>query len=81
MNPHACLAMIATLLAGLCAAPAMAADLANKQKTAGQLIEECMRDLERGQTAGRKKMTPQQRMTAEAQCRARAEAELASQKS
>ncbi|WP_300301863.1 hypothetical protein [Ferrovibrio sp.] len=72
MNPYAALG-VAILLAGL-AAPGMASDAAKKPKTIGEKIEICMQQMERGHTAGRR-MTPQQRMTAEAQCRARAESE------
>lgn len=79
MNPFA-LAVIVTMLAGVIAGPAMAGNHAAKPKTIGQLIDECVRDVERGHTVGRK-MTPQQRMTLEAQCRARAEAELTAKKS
>lgn len=49
---------------------------AKSKKTLGQLISECMQEVEKGKTAGRK-LSPQQRMVAEAQCRARAEAEMA----
>lgn len=52
------------------------ASSARPKKTLGQLISECMQEVEKGRTAGRK-LSPQQRMVAEAQCRARAEAEMA----
>lgn len=74
----------AALLASLTSAPgstalAQSKPTAGQAKSLGQLIDECMRDVERGHTMGRK-LTPQQRMTAETQCRARAEAELADRK-
>lgn len=72
MNPSAAVGVV--LLLSALAGPALASDAAKKQKTVGELIEACMQQLERGHTAGRR-MTPQQRMTAEAQCRARAESE------
>jgi len=74
---------IATIMSAVpaIAGPALAEKpaAATGGKSVGQLIEQCMQDIERGHTAGRK-MTLQQRMTAEAQCRARAEAELANAK-
>lgn len=72
MSPSAAVG-VALLLSAL-AGPALASDAAKKQKTVGELIEACMQQLERGHTAGRR-MTQQQRMIAEAQCRARAESE------
>ena len=74
------LALVAMLLAGAGMAPALAGNhktgQAGKPKTVGELISECMQEIERGKTAGRK-LSQQQRMVAEAQCRARAEAEAA----
>lgn len=81
--PFRVLAVVA-LLASLMPAPGSNAHAQSKPatdaaKSLGQLIDECMRDVERGHTMGRK-LTPQQRMTAETQCRARAEAEIADRK-
>lgn len=78
MNPSAAVG-VALLLSAL-AGPALASDAAKKPKTVGELIEACMQQLERGHTAGRK-LTQQQRMLAEAQCRARAESETAQRNS
>lgn len=61
-------------LLGLIAMPAMAVEPA-KPKTVAARIEACMQGIERNHTAGRV-MTKQQRMLAEMQCRAAAEAEL-----
>lgn len=72
MNPSAAVGVV--LLMSALAGPALASDAAKKPKTVGELIEACMQQLERGHTAGRR-MTQQQRMIAEAQCRARAESE------
>ncbi|WP_298725624.1 hypothetical protein [uncultured Ferrovibrio sp.] len=75
-------AMVAALLAGFGIPVICISAMSNESrpKSAGQLIGECMRELDRGQSVGRRKMTPQQRMTAEAQCRARAEAAIADRK-
>ena len=72
------IALAATLLASG-VAPALAGNhqgKAGKPKTVGELISECMQEIEKGKTAGRK-LSQQQRMVAEAQCRARAESEAA----
>ncbi|HLT76723.1 MAG TPA: hypothetical protein VKZ87_04990 [Ferrovibrio sp.] len=68
-------AFCAALLVGLSAAPVLA-DGAGPKKTLGELIAACMRDMEKTRTGGHG-LTPQQRMIAEAQCRAKAEAEMA----
>ncbi len=73
-------ALCATLLAAASTAPALADNgntaPAGKPKSLGELISECMHEIEKGRTAGRK-LSQQQRMVAEAQCRARAESEVA----
>lgn len=74
------IALAAALAAGIGTAPALAGNhqaKPGKPKTVGELISECMREVEKGKTAGRK-LSQQQRMVAEAQCRARAESEAAS---
>ena len=70
-------ALAATLLAAVATTPALAGNhqgKSDKPKSVGELISECMRDIEKGKTAGRM-LSAQQRMVAEAQCRARAESE------
>lgn len=73
------IALAGMLLASIGATQALADNhqgKAGKPKTVGELISECMQEIEKGRTAGRK-LSQQQRMVAEAQCRARAESEAA----
>lgn len=65
-------ALVAAVLAGIGATPVYA----GKPKSVGELISECMQEVEKSRTAGRK-LSAQQRMVAETQCRARAESEAA----
>jgi hypothetical protein len=77
MSQYLRLALCTALAMCLMQAAALAGS-GKQKKTVGQLISECMQEIEKGRTAGRK-MSQQQRMVAEGQCRARAEAEIAAQ--
>lgn len=70
--------LIAAMLVALLIATAMPARAAQPAPDRATLIEECMREVRAGQKAGQK-LTNGQRMLAEEQCRARAEAAVHTQ--
>lgn len=68
------LAILALLLATAMQSPAVAQSNPQSQSQAAE-IEACMREAREGTKTGQKQaLTPQQRMVAEEQCRARVEA-------
>ena len=70
--------MIAALLVAALIATAMPSRAAQPAPDRATLIEDCMREVRAGQKAGQK-LTNGQRMLAEEQCRARAEAAVHTQ--